>query len=168
MRTSEAVFNRIEQLTSEALLEVANEMLPRTIFRRSFIADRFLFETCNIGRPIHTCGCFSPKMWAMVEATSYCIMLSWNSPSFLMFFPDDEGVCISCMVLPPCLFNASVVGSNDELFLSACLCNGLDDAAHITVEFFQFGVIFRSIVSGLMAYMVGLSKQWQEGSVVSP
>ena len=58
------------------------------------------------------------------------------------------------------LFNASVVGSNDEdgFFQHACLCNGLDDAAHITVEFFQFGVIFRSIVSGLMAYMVGVVK----------
>lgn len=41
----------------------------------------------------------------MVEATSYCIMLSWNTPFFLTFLPEIiKGVSISCIVLPPCPF----------------------------------------------------------------
>ena len=62
-------------------------------------------------------------------------------------------------MMPPFdFFNASVVGSNDEdgFFQHACLCNGLDDTAYVAVKLFQLGIVFRSIVSGLMAYVVGV------------
>ena len=36
--------------------------------------------------------------------------------------------------------------------------SNVDDAAHITVEFFQFGVIFRSIASGITVVPVDLSE----------
>ena len=27
-----------------------------------YVVTSYLLKTCFIGRPIHTCGCFSPKM----------------------------------------------------------------------------------------------------------
>lgn len=61
-------------------------------------------KTISMGLPIQTCGCSKLKMQAIVEATSYCIILtSSNRRPFLIFLPDImKAVSISCIVLPPC------------------------------------------------------------------
>ena len=61
-------------------------------------------KTISMGLPIQTCGCSKLKMRAIVEATSYCIILtSSNRRPFLIFLPDImKAVSISCIVLPPC------------------------------------------------------------------
>ena len=84
------------------------------------------------------------------------------SPLLYILSGDDEGSLHLLHALAAMsFFNAAVVGSNDEdgFFQHACIRDGLDDATHIAVQLFQLRIVFGCVVSGLMAYVSGLSKQ---------
>ena len=55
-------------------------------------------------------------------------------------------------------FDTSVIGSDDEdsFFQYAGIFNGLDDAGYIGIQFFQLCIIFGSVMSRLVSYVVGI------------
>ena len=118
-----------------------------------FHSIRFIFysNTCVMGRPIHTCGCSRLKTDAIVDAQSNCIMLSSKAPPFLMFFPAImngvfhllHGLSAMSLIDSPMISG----DNNDAVFINTRFLDGIHNTAHIAVQFFQFGIISRSIVS---------------------
>ena len=82
--------------------------------------------------------------------------------ALLYIFTGDDERCLHLVhsFAAMSFFNATVVGSDDKnsFFQHAGIFYGLNHTGYIGIQFFQFGIILRSVVSGLVSYVVRIIK----------